>query len=429
MKKSLGFWRIWGLVVGSAIGTGIFYMPTLLAPYGNLTSVGWIFSGLGMLAVAMSLGSLATRVPKIGGPYAYVRKAFGDLPGFLVAWSYWISCWAALAASSVGFVGYAGVFFPALSASPTVGAVTAIGLIWLLTFLNLSGVQMAATFNLLMTGLKLLPLLIVGTAGMLMGEVTAIAPVVPEGEPYMIFLGGMFLLMVGAFVGIEAGTIPADDVVEPSKTIPRAMFFGTVTIIAIYMLSTAGIVAVLPVEVLANSSSPFSDGATMLFGSIGGSLVAIGAMISIIGVLNATVLVGGQMPLAASRDNLFPAKFAQLNGSNAPAFSLVISSVLASIMILMSFTEGVVAAYELMFLLTTLTAVLVYVFAALADLVLQWRDSHQGVSTRWQSIAVALVALIASVFAVLGSGIELLVYTAILLLCGLPVYLWLKREH
>ena len=89
--KEIGFWRGWSIAVGCAIGSGIFMMPTLLAPYGMLGLAGWLTAGAGTLLVALCLSRLVRRVPKIGGPYAYVQAGLGNFAGFLIAWTYWIA--------------------------------------------------------------------------------------------------------------------------------------------------------------------------------------------------------------------------------------------------------------------------------------------------------------------------------------------------
>jgi APA family basic amino acid/polyamine antiporter len=426
MKRSLGFWKVWGLVVGAAIGAAVFLVPALLAPYGSLSITGWILSGIAMITVAMSLGSLAKRVPKIGGPYAYAREAFGDLAGFIITWSYWVSVWTGVAGIAVGLTGYLGVFLPVFSDNVVVSAITAIATLWIFTAVNIAGVKTAATVNLLLTVLKLLPLFVVGAAGLVAGDLGDIPPADPAGEPYMFFIAGMFLIMVGAFVGIEAGTIPADDIIEPDKTIPRALVAGALTIAAIYILGTAGVMAVVSTDDLAVSSSPFSAAAAALFGPWGSQIIAIGALVSMLGVLNATILLTGQMPLAAARDGLFPARFASLNARHAPAFALIFSSVLATLVIGMNYTGGVVAAYRALFLMGTITAVVVYAASAMADLTLQIRDQRSGVTLRWQSVLTAVVALLVSIFAIVGSGVEVASYTLLLLVAGLPIYYWLK---
>lgn len=435
MTRSLGFWRTWGLVVGSAIGSAVFLVPALLAPYGLLSLAGWLVAALGMLAIAMSLGSLARRVPRIGGPYAYTRAAFGDLAGFMVAWSYWVSCWCGVASISVAFSGYLGVFIPALAVSPAASATAAVTVLWLFTAINIAGVREAAALNLVLTLLKIVPLLVIGVTGLAIGELSTVpmpdtsasASASEDGPSMLLLLGGMLVITMGAFVGLEAGTIPADDVLEPNKTIPRALITGTITIAGVYMLATTGVMALVPSTELAASASPFAAAALKAFGPVGEKIIAIGALISILGVLSATILLAGQMPRAAALDNLFPERFTGLNQQGAPAFALFISSALATVMLVMSFSEGAVAAFEFMFLISTLTAVVVYVICALADLLLQRRDAKAGDSIHLSSLCVAAVAFTTALVALIGSGVELLSYTAILLAAGLPVYWWSKN--
>jgi APA family basic amino acid/polyamine antiporter len=423
-KRSLGFWNVWGLVVGGAIGAAVFLLPAILAPYGSLSIVGWLFSAFAMVAVAMTLGNLARSIPKIGGPYAYAKAAFGDLAGFMIAWSFWVSVWVGVAAIAVGLTGYLGVFVPIISDSPAMSAFVAIAFLCILTAINVAGVKTAATLNLVLTILKLLPLFAVGAAGLLLGEVASIPAADSQGEPFMFFFAGLILITIGAFVGIEAGTVPADDIIEPEKTIPRALFFGSLTIAAIYILGTAGVMAVVSTEDLASSASPFSAAASVIFGSWGAKIIALGAIISILGVLNVTILLTGQMPLAAAQDGLFPAHFASVNSHGAPVFGLIVSTVLASLVIGMNYTGGVVAAYEALFLMTTIAAIVVYAACAAADLVLQFRARKAGSKMRWQSMLTAMVAFAISIFAIVGSGLEVAVYTALLLVAGLPVFFW-----
>ena len=93
----------------------------------------------------------------------------------------------------------------------------------------------------------------------------------------------------------------------------------------------------------------------------------------------------------------------------------------------MNYTRGIIAAYKIMFLLTTLTAIVVYAASAAADLVLQYRDADNGKPLRWQSVLIAVLALAVSIFAIAGSGLEIVGYTLILLVAGLPLYVWLRR--
>ncbi len=422
MAKSLGFWRTWALVVGTMIGSGVFLLPAVLAPYGSFSLIGWIVAATGTLFIALSLGALARRIPRIGGPYAYTRAAFGDLPGFLIAWGYWISVWSAMAAIAVAFSGYMSVFIPVLSSVPAAGAMAAVAVIWLFTGINLAGVRTVGIVQLATTFLKLLPLLAVAAAGFLAGNVTTLPATNPEVEPLPLLVAGVAMLTMWAYVGVEAATIPAEDIVAPQHTIPRALVLGTLTATAVYILATLGVMALVPTAELAESSSPFADAASAVFGTWGARLIGVGALVSIVGSLNSNILLSGQMPRAAALDGLFLARFKRLNSNGVPAFGLLVSAGLASALIAMNYSKGLVAAFELLILLSTLTTLIPYASSAASDLVLQRRAG----TTRWPSVAVAALALAFSLFAIIGSGGQVVGYGLILLAAGLPVYFWAR---
>src|SRR6266545_2671053 len=117
-RRPLGMWSATALVVGNIIGAGLFLLPASLAPYGGGASLGWLWSFAGAMALAVVFARLAARFPRAGGPYAYTRLAFGEAAGFLMAWSYWISCWCAVAAIAVALAGSLGSLVPALIATP-----------------------------------------------------------------------------------------------------------------------------------------------------------------------------------------------------------------------------------------------------------------------------------------------------------------------
>ena len=423
MKKSLGFWRTWALVVGTMIGSGVFLLPAVLAPYGSYSLGGWVISALGSLFIALTLGSLAFKIPKIGGPYAYTYAAFGQLPGFLIAWGYWISCWTGVAALAVACSGYISVFVPVVNNVPVAGAISSIIIVWTFTTINISGVRTAGIVQLITTILKLLPLIIIAFAGLAVGNSGNIHATNPNNESMPLLLAGVAMLTMWAYTGVESATVPADDVINPSKTIPRALITGTLTATFIYILSTFGVMALIPQHQLAESSSPFADAAKTIFGGIGEYFIAAGALISIIGTLNSLILLSGQMPLAAGLNHLFPEKFIKLNQSGTPGFGLIFASILATILIIMNYSKGLVSAFTIMILLSTLTTLIPYALSAASEIVLSRREKKDS-----KKIAIAVLALIFSLFAIIGSGIEVILYGLILLALGLPVYYLMIRS-
>ena len=423
----LGLWMCTALVVGNMIGSGIFLLPAALAAYGPISIAGWIVTSSGAIALALIFGRLARLLPKTGGPYAYSREGFGDFAGFLIAWGYWIALWAGNAAVAVAFAGYLGFLFPVIAESPLAGLGVALSAIWLLTWINIRGVREAGTVQLVTTVLKLLPLLVIAVAGLAFIDPGHFTPINVSGESHVTAVAACAALTLWAFIGLESATVPAGDVAEPERTIPRATIFGTVLAAGVYVIVTVVAFGVLPVAELRTSTAPLADVAGVMWGALGGSLVAIGACISTFGTLNGFTLLTGQVPLGAARDSLFPRQFARLSKAKTPVFGLVVSSLLASLLIAMNFTKGLVDQFVFIILLATLTTLVPYLFCALAELMIFITTGRTLAGRRLAPVAcLAGVGFLYSAWAIYGAGQEVVFYGFLLLLAGVPVYVWLK---
>jgi basic amino acid/polyamine antiporter, APA family len=416
---SIGFWRCWSLTVGCMIGSGIFLMPAVLVPYGTVSIAGWAVTGAGTILIAMTMGHLAARIPRIGGPYAYVHAAFGDLPGFLAAWGYWLSNIFAVPAIAFAFAGYLGVLIPAVEARPAYHAGAAIGVIWLFTLINIAGVSAAGTTQLVTTLLKLIPLVVIIGLAAFSGDAGNLPEFNPSGGPLLPALQATVLLTMWAYSAFEASTVPAADVIEPRKTIPRALVAGTVTVAVIYMLSSVAVMSLVPSDVLAGSSSPFADAALRL-GRWGPWLIAVGALISTAGALNGIVLLTGQVPLAVALDGLVPRWFGRRDPQGAPFDALLLSAALGTGLVLFNYAAGLVAAFTLLATISLVVYMAALTAAVAADLRFAWRRSRT-----WLSIGA--IAFVYSLFALVGAGVEMIVYGAVLLALGVPVF-YLGRQ-
>jgi APA family basic amino acid/polyamine antiporter len=278
------------------------------------------------------------------------------------------------------------------------------------------------------TLLKLLPLIVVAVAGMYMGEITSIPASNPHEQSLPTLIASISMLTMWSYVGIEAATVPADDVIDPEKTIPRALIAGALTGTVVYISATLGVMAMIPSEELALSSSPFADAASILFGAWGAKLVALGAIVAILGALNSNIMVVGQMPRAAALDGLFPTRFTGLNSEGAPAFGLVLSGILSTALIIMNYSAGMVAAFTAMALLSTLTTLVPYLASTAADLTLRRREGGRWSAVSPRGAAIAAVGFLFSLFVIVGSGMEVILSGTVLLLAGLPVYYWSRRS-
>jgi APA family basic amino acid/polyamine antiporter len=417
--KPLGFWGCWSLTVGVMIGSGIFLLPTVLAPYGLMSFGGWLLTGGSSILLALVLARLAGRTTRTGGPYAYAADAFGDLSGFLIAWGYWASVWIATPTIALAFVGYLSVFFPQLNDAPVAQAAIALGLLWTLTLISIRGVREAGLVQLVMTFLKLIPLLLIIIAGLAFGSADNLPELNPTGGHPLAILATTALLTMWAFAGMEAGVIPAGEVANPQKTMPRAIFTGVLTVALVYIGSTAAVMMLVPADQLAESTSPFSDAARVL-GTWGPPLVAIGALVSTAGSLNGNIFTSGQMPLAVALDRLAPKFLAIRNKGHAPYWALILATSVSSILLMLNFSRGLVGAFTFLLMMSTLTTLIPMLISALAEFKHSWASARG-----WAAVAVG--GALYSVFAILGSGLEVLAWGALLLAAGVPVF-YLGRQ-
>jgi len=427
-KRVMGFWRTWGLSVGMMVGSGVFLLPTVMAPYGRYALFSWLITGGGTIAMALSLAYMARRVTKSGGPYAYTRAGFGDFPGFLMAWGYWISIWIAVAAVTIAFVGYLAEFIPILSRSPNLSLGAGLSLIWVLVFLNCRSVNGSSAFQLATSLAKFLPLLFLALFGLVNVESANYATMIePEGG--LSSLAAASALAMWAFIGFEVGTIPAGEIKDPARTIPRAILAAVLAVTVLYFSVTVAAFGLLPSDVLAVSTAPLADAAGALVGPVGGTIVAIVALIATGSGVNANIFAVGHMPMAAAIDGLFPAGFGKLAPQGTPVFAFIIGGILASIALALNFVNGLIAAFEFLILLSTITALVPVAFSVAAAWLFSLRDTDVSPAARHRHNLVALLGFGYAMWAIAGSGRDSVYWGFLLLLLGVPVYAWIVAKN
>ena len=417
-RRSLGLGTTTSVVIGNMVGSGIFLLPASLAAYGIYSLWGWGVSAVGALLLARVFGRLARRTPLAGGPYAYPRLVFGDFAGFLLAWMYWISTAAGVAAIAVAFASYLASFVPLLATRPLAGAAAALAATWLLTGVNILGVRAAGRLQLITVILKLSPLLVLGLFGIFYFNPHMLVSG-DSGQSAPAAIDASAALTMWAFLGLECATIPTDHVENPERTIPRATFIGTGLAAVFYILCTTAVMGVIPANSLLHSNAPFADAAKLLWGGWAGNLIAAAAMISCFGALNGWILVSGQFPQAAARDRLFPEVLAREGGRGTPVASLVLSSIIATVAILMSYSRGLVGMFNVMILIATFYTLVPYMLCALAELLL-----GRGGKARGRDIGLASLAFVFALWAAAGAGTDTLYWGTLVMLAGLPVYVW-----
>jgi APA family basic amino acid/polyamine antiporter len=423
-KRAFGFWICLALVVGNMIGSGVFALPAELARYGWNAALGWLVTIAGSLCLAFVFARLARGFPEAGGPYAYCREAFGHAAGFAVAWSYWISILCANAAIALTAVSYLSHFFPALAAAP---GLLALAFVWGLTALSCATARGAGEVQVATTLVKLLPLFAaILLIFLILGHGGAAAAVAAAGPPVPIGLGAISstaALTLWAMVGFESATIPAEHVVDPARTIPRATLIGTLATGLIYLVACTGVALLLPREAAIRSNAPFADFIGLHWGAGLASLGALFAAIGALGALNGWVLLQGEIPLAMAKDGVFPRWLAAVSRAGTPVRAQLVSSGIVTLLLLANQSPRTVTLIIFMALVSTIATLVAYLACSLAALRLQ-RDGRLKRSALL--VAAAFLGFTYSAWAVYGVGWVPAAWGVALMAIGLPVYLLMR---
>jgi len=427
------------LIVGTIIGVGIFNLPTSLATYGPISLVSMALTTVGALVLALLFAALSRRLPADGGPYAYARVGFGNPLGFTNAWSYWITAWAGNAAIAVGWVLYVEHFINTGHNAFFSVLLVLVGL-WIPAAINLSGVKNMGAVQVITTVVKFVVLAFMATVGLFFISSANYSPWNVSGESTWVAIGGGMAIALFSYLGVETAAVAAAKVRDPDKNIPRATILGTLATAVVYMLSLVAVFGILPTTKLAESTAPFSDAANTMFGGTwAGNVMAIAVIISGFGALTGWTMICAEMPLAAAKDGLFPERFRRISKAGVPPFGIAISTVLASVAVIVNYLGASGAdVFTTLVLMTGITAAIPYGFSALAQI--KWRvaDRRALEGRRFaRDVTVAVVSLVFSILFIWYSrntGQPFWLYwapfllAAAALLLGIPVYRSQRRH-
>jgi APA family basic amino acid/polyamine antiporter len=426
------------LIVGSIIGVGIFNLPYSLASYGPITLVSMALTTVGAIALALLFAALSRRLPADGGPYAYARVGFGNPLGFANAWSYWITAWAGNAAIAVGWVLYVEHFINKGHNRGWSIVLVLIGL-WVPAAVNLSGLRNIGSFQMLTTIIKFAALAFISIVGLFNMSSANFHPFNASGESAISAIGGGMAIALFSYLGVEVASVAAGKVRDPDRNVPKSTVLGTLATAVVYMIALVSIFGVLPNSVIAGASAPFSTAADQIFGGTwAGNLMAVAVIISGIGALNGWTMICAEMPHAAAADGLFPEQFGRISSRGVPAFGIIASTVLASIVMAINYLgSGGATVFTTLILMTGITAAIPYAFSALAQLKWRFADKSQGISAHFaRDVTVAVLSVVFSVLFIYysrGSHSSWFAYWGPFvlaggaLLLGIPVYA-MQRE-
>lgn len=383
---------------------------------------------VGATALALIFARLGRIAPALGGPYAYTRMGFGDFAGFLIAWGYWIATWSSQPAVALAFTGYLKFFIPGLTGVQAM--VVGVAAMWSVALINIAGVEKAGLLQTVLVTVKLIPFLAIAIIGLFWVHWGHFSPINPTKQSFFSALSATTPLTMFAFIGIESATIPANNVKDPKRTIFRATIWGTLISALIFTLGTFVVMGVLGRHTLMASSAPFSDAARVMWGGWAGYVIAAAAMLSSLGALNGWTLLLAQVPMAAAQKGVLPPIFAKLNKRGVPARGLIISVGLATILLIFqsSSSKALITAYDFIVNLSTVSYMIPYVFCALVEciLILAFRNKLDFYHPKTY-IPLAITAFMFSVWTVYGAGAQAGMWGLLLILFGLPVYVFFSK--
>lgn len=433
LKKELGLIVATAMVVGNMMGSGIFMLPSTLASKSGsgATMLAWIITGIGSIFLALSFAKLGSKIPKTGGPYEYSKMAFGDFIGFINAWLYWNASWIGVSAMLTAVGSYTAAFIPILNSNHAAAFIYTSALLWIFTFINILGVKRAGVAEMIVTIFEIILFILFIGITMFHFKVQYIKPVFPKGKGISTLPIAASLTM-WAFIGFESSSITAGEIKDPEKNVKKSIIYGISIVTVLYMFINFFAMGIMPHDKLAKSQAPIADILGIFLGKNAATFILIACIISVFGTTIGWILATARISYAAGKDKVFPEIFAKVHPKyKTPSGSLVINAVLSNILLLMNYNKSLLLAFNFIVLLSTLAYLPVYASTAAADIILLVkREKNITIFKFIRNSFVPLLGFIYVVWAIYGTGEEVVMYGFILILIGVPFYLYtrIKRE-
>ncbi len=424
LQSQLTLFDVTNLVVGAIIGADIYVASTFGAQYlGPFSLLVWVIAGLMAIVIALCFAQCAALLPKVGGPYAYAREAWGPFWGFIVGWSLWLAEWVSLAVFPVAFVRYLSVFLPNLGL--VYQTLFKVLFVLFLVASNIFGVKSAGRTNDVLTLVKLGPLILFSAIGVLFVivhpavAVSNFSPFVPNGLGNF---GLALVLIFWAYAGFEISTIPAEEIKDPKKTIPRAIVLGIAIVTVFYLVTNAVLFAVRKSADLAMDTAPLASATKAALNwnpalvLVGGAIVGVGALISVAGSDESGMIGTSRLGYALAADGLFPSVFAKIHPKyKTPYLGIIIQAV----------TALVAAVYgSLEMLVATSVFLLSAAYLATGLSVFWLRKRFPAPQSRWEaSTVIPVLGIIFSLFLMSQCTVIQIATATLMLLVGIPIYI------
>lgn len=434
LRRQLGLGTATAVVIGELIGIGIF-----LTPAGMLKSLGspvwllfvWLMMSVMTLCGALCYGELAARFPLAGGTYVYLREAYGAPVAFLYGWMAFVVLDPGIAAALVvGMASYVGYTFNLSSIG--IKAV-AIGTLLTLAVINMRGVRLGAWLIRWLTLLKLGLLLVIviwGFGGGL-GSWSNFTPLVAQragSAPLLEALAGGMVAAFFSFGGWWDASKIAGEVRDPTRTLPRALIIGVMTVTLVYVLTSAVFIYLVPIEQVASGETFAAQAGEALFGRAGGQVFAGIAIVSVLGSLAAIAMSAPRVYYAMARDGLFPSAAARVHPRfGTPVRAIAFQAALASVLVALGTFNEIVAYFlfaTVVFIALTVAAVIVLRRQPTAEPIGYRTFGYPATPIIFLLFSLLLLAMLA------GNNVKQSLLGVGIVLTGVPIYrVIFRRRH
>jgi amino acid transporter/mannitol/fructose-specific phosphotransferase system IIA component (Ntr-type) len=421
LKKELGLMHVFAIASGAMISSGLFILPGLaFAKAGPAVLLSYLLASLFYLPALLSQAELVTAMPKAGGSYFFIERAFGALFGTMGGISDWfaISLKSAFALLGIGY--FATLLFPDLTPWQIKGISCACCTFFVL--LNLKSVRHAGFIQVLLVFAMLAVLAIYSFAGVTRVSPGNYAPFVPFGITPILATAGMIFVSYG---GVTKVITVAEEVKNPSRNIPLGMILSLIVVTACYLLVIFVTIGLVKRDTLAGSVVPISGGAEILFGAPGVIVLAAAAIMAFVTTGNAGILSASRIPMAMSRDRLMPDVLGRLSGSgNIPRYAILGTGLFIILSILFLNLEYLVKAASTLL-------ILIFIFANLAVIIMReariasYRPAFRAPLYPWMQI----FGMLGCFFLIIEMGaLQVLMAMLFLFLCFMWYWFYVRER-
>ena len=406
------------LIINGVIGSGIFGLPAKIFKETGVYSIAaFLVCAVAVFVIILCFAEVSSRFSKTGGPYLYALSSFGKLPAFLTGWLLLVTRFITYAALINLLVSYLSVF-AAWFTLPEARIIVIVLFTLLLAYINHIGIRNTTRINNFLTISKLLPLLLFIVVGSFFIEP---AQYEIKHIPDFSSFSSTVLLLVFAFGGFESVLVNSGEVKNPEKNLPFALLLAAVFITTIYILIQVVSIGTLPA--LASSDKPLAEAAGLFMGKSGASIIAIGAIFSVAGTLNAIMLVGSRLPYAFSEEKQFPGLFSFIHPKyKTPTWSLLL---FMSITIIVSLNYSFLSAASL----SAITRVMIYGIVCTTLILLRKKNPDQANFYKLKhGNIIAVAGILITLWLLSSSRLRELRDVGIAVMAGLVIYILVNRS-